>query len=98
MVLDAQGRYVYPGSEVRLFESGTRRLLGMNILDTGSGYNSQNAMPVHFGLANEALVDVEVTVLTRNGRKTAMVSRVDPKESTGRWLVIKVDGEGNLVK
>ena len=98
MVLDAQGRYVYPGAEVRLFESGTRRLLGMNILDTGSGYNSQNAMPVHFGLANDALVDVEVTILTRNGRKAATLSHVDPKESTGRWLVIKVDGEGNLVK
>ena len=98
MVLDAQGRYVYPGSEVRLFESGTRKLLGMNILDTGSGYNSQNAMPVHFGLANEALVDVEVTTLTKNGRKTALLLRVDPKEHTGRWLVIKVDGEGNVVK
>ncbi len=39
-------------------------MLGTNIVDTGSGYNSQNAMPVHFGLAEEGLVDVEVTTLT----------------------------------
>ena len=97
LVLDAHGRYTYPGSEVRLFESGTRKLLGMKILDTGSGYNSQNAMPVHFGLPNEALVDVEVTTLTKNGRKTAVLSRVDPREHTGRWLVVKVDDEGTLM-
>ena len=68
----------------------------MNILDTGSGYNSQNAMPVHFGLANVGRVDVEVTTLTKNGRKTALLSRVDPKEHTGRWLVVRVDGQGTL--
>jgi hypothetical protein len=70
----------------------------MRILDTGSGYNSQNAMPVHFGLLNEGAVDVEVTMLTKNGRKTALMTGVAPREHTGRWLVIKVDREGNLVK
>ena len=98
VVLDAQGRYVYPGSEVRLYDSGTKKLLGMRILDTGSGYNSQNAMPVHFGLANEGPVDVEVTTFTVDGRKTALVSSVDPQEYAGRWLVVRVDGEGNLAK
>ena len=97
LVLDAEGRYAYPGAEVRVYESGTKKLLGMNILDTGSGYNSQNAMPVHFGLANVGPVDVEVTTLTENGRKTALVSRVDPKDYAGRWLVVRVDGQGNLV-
>ena len=98
VVLDAEGHYAYPGAEVRLYESDTRKLLGMNILDTGSGYNSQNAMPVHFGLPNGGPVDVEVTTLTGNGRKTAVVSSVDPEEHAGRWLVVRVDGEGNLVR
>ena len=97
-VLDAEGRYVYPGSEVRLYDSGTKKLLGMRILDTGSGYNSQNAMPVHFGLTNEGPVDVEVTTFTKDGRKSALVSSVDPKEYAGRWLVVRVDGEGDLAK
>lgn len=98
MVLDAQGRYTYPGAEVRLYEAGTKKLLAMNILDTGSGYNSQNAMPVHFGLPNGGPVDVEITTLTKNGRKTALLSRVDPQKHAGGWLVAKVDGEGNLVE
>jgi hypothetical protein len=96
MVLDAEGRYTRAGSEVRVYEAGTRKLLGMNLLDTGSGYNSQNAVPVHFGLPKEGPVDVEITTLTRNGRKTAVVPSVDPTEYVGRWLVVKVDGVGNL--
>jgi hypothetical protein len=98
MVLDARGRYTRSGAEVRLYEAGTKNLLGMNILDTGSGYNSQNAMPVHFGLPNEGPVDVEITSLTSEGRKTAVVSSVNPQEYAGRWLVVKVDGQGNLVR
>ena len=95
-MLDAEGRYAYPGSEVRVYESGSEKLLGTNILDTGSGYNSQNAMPVHFGLTNEGPVDVHVTTLTENGRKTAVVSSVDPKEHAGGWLVVRIDRDGNL--
>jgi hypothetical protein len=98
MVLDAQGRYTRAGSEVRIYEPGTKKLLGMSFLDTGSGYNTQNAMPVHFGLRNVEAVDVEVTTLTTQGRKTAMISSVVPSQHAGRWLVVKVDGEGNLVK
>ncbi|SMN12454.1 Aminopeptidase [uncultured Candidatus Thioglobus sp.] len=45
LVLDGNGHYTRAGSEVRLYKKGTRQLLGTNILDTGSGYNSQNAMP-----------------------------------------------------
>ena len=97
-VLDAKGGYTFPGSEVRLYTSGTKTLLGMGLVDTGSGYNSQNAMPVHFGLLNGGNIDVEVTTLTKNGRKTAMVSSVDPKEYAGRWLAVQVDDEGNLVR
>jgi len=54
-------RVEQPGAEVRLFAAGTRRLLGMRLVDSGSGYNAQNDGPVHFGLAKVEPVDVEVT-------------------------------------
>lgn len=97
LVLDEKGHYTKAGAEVRLFDATTGNLLGLCILDTGSGYNSQNAMPVHFGLAKQALVDVEITTLTKQGRKTARLSDVDPKSYVGKWLVVKIDGDGKLV-
>ncbi|MEE8130781.1 MAG: ASPIC/UnbV domain-containing protein, partial [Vicinamibacterales bacterium] len=96
LVLDADGHYTRPGAEVRLFDAASGALLGTSIVDTGSGYNSQNAMPVHFGLARNGLVDVEVTTLTRQGRKRARLSGVDPGSWVGRWLVVKVDEYGDL--
>ena len=98
MVLDAQGRYTRAGSEIRLYEPGTQKLLGTGIVDTGSGYNSQNAMPVHFGLADEEPVDVEITTLTRYGRTTARLSNIDSQNYVGRLLIVKVDANGKLVK
>ncbi|MCH8127600.1 M20/M25/M40 family metallo-hydrolase [candidate division KSB1 bacterium] len=98
LVLDARGHYTRAGSEVRLYDANSGVLLGTNILDTGSGYNSQNAMPVHFGLAKQGLVDVEITTLTKQGRKTARLSDIDPKSYIGRWLVVKIDENGNVTK
>jgi hypothetical protein len=60
-VLDRRGRSTRPGAEVRLYDAGTRRLLGARIVDTGSGYNAQNDLPLHFGIASAVRVDVEVT-------------------------------------
>ncbi len=67
-------------------------------MDTGSGYNSQNAMPVHFGLRGVESVDVEVTVLTKKGRKVVRLENVDPKSYVGRYLIVKVNAEGVEVK
>jgi hypothetical protein len=60
-VVNGQGRSTRAGAEVRLYEGGTRRLLGARIVDTGSGYNAQNDLPLHFGIASAGRVDVEVT-------------------------------------
>jgi VCBS repeat protein len=68
MVLDARGRATRAGSEVRVYAAGTRKLLGAGLVDTGSGYCSQNVMPVHVGLPSMTRVDVEVTTLTKSGR------------------------------
>jgi len=98
MVLDAQGHYTRAGSEIRIFKKGTRELLGTGILDTGSGYNSQNAMPVHFGLPEKKPVDVEITTLTKEGRKTALLSHVNTIDYTGKILTVRVDNSGEILK
>ncbi len=98
LVLDGKGHYTYAGSEVRLYEAGTKKLLGTNMFDTGSGYNSQNAMPVHFGLRGVKSVNVEVTVLTKGGRKSVWLENVNPKTYRGRCLIVKVNANGELVK
>ena len=59
-VVDAAGRGTRAGAEVRLYEAGTRRLLGARLVDTGSSYNAQSDVPLHFGIASPGRVDVEV--------------------------------------
>ncbi len=98
LVLDGKGTYTRAGSEVRLYKTGTGKLIGTNILDTGSGYNSQNAMPVHFGLRGVKSVDVEVTVLTKSGRKIVRLKNIDPQTYEGQCLIVKVNAKGKLEK
>ncbi len=98
LVLDGEGHYTRAGSEVRCYDAGTKKLLGTTLLDTGSGYNSQNAMPVHFGLRGVKSVDVEVTVFTQGGRKNILLENIDPKSYAGRYLIVKVDANGMIVK
>jgi hypothetical protein len=94
-VLDGRGRYTKAGSEVRIFAPGTRKILGTRILDTGSGYCSQNVMPVHFGLPTEGNVDVEVTTMSRNGRKIATIANVDANKLVRRTLVLNIEADGS---
>lgn len=98
LVLDWKGHYTRAGSEVRLYKTGTKKLLGTNILDTGSGYNSQNAMAVHFGLRGVKAVDVEVTVLTKKGRKKVILKNIDPQKYADKYLIVKVNSRGELVR
>jgi hypothetical protein len=44
---------------------------------------------VHFGLATHGPLVVEVTFLTREGRKKARIENVNPSEWRGRLLVVK---------
>jgi hypothetical protein len=90
-VLDARGRATLAGSEVRVFAGGTRRLLGARLVDSGSGYDAQNDLPVHFGLPEAAPVDVEVTVSRRGTRTTVTTRGVDPR-TAGRPFVVRAGG------
>ena len=75
-VLDAAGRATKAGAEVRVFVAGTRQLLGMRVVDTGSGYNAQNEMPVLLSFVGDATVDIEVAWPTAGGRKTTISRNV----------------------
>jgi hypothetical protein len=73
-----QGMALLPGAEVRLYAAGSRRLIGTRLVDTGSGYNSQNIAPLHFGLPDKGRIDVEVTLMSARGRVTRRWPGVDP--------------------
>ncbi len=96
-VVDAKGHATLPGAEVRLYPAGSARVLGTRIVDTGSGYDAQSVLPLHFGLKNNEPVDVGVTTDTRAGRVTARLANVDPTAYRGRVLVIRVGPDGRIV-
>jgi hypothetical protein len=60
-VLDARGRAMRAGAEIRVYAAGTRRVLATRLVDAGSGYDAQSDVPVHIGLPTTARVDVEIT-------------------------------------
>ena len=88
LVLDAKGHFTTPGAEVRVFDQ-KGMLLATRMVTTGGGYNAQSAIPVHFGLTTQDAVDVEVTFMTAEGRKTQDVEHVIPSDWTGRVLEIR---------
>lgn len=90
LVLDAKGHYTLAGSEVRVYRAGTNELLGLRLVDTGSGYNAQNAKPVHVGLDDMVLVDIEVTTMSGNGRQSSRFDGVDPRTLSGKSFVAQV--------
>lgn len=87
-VVDASDRATQAGAEVRLYDA-TGRLLATRLVETGSGYGSQNAMPVHFGIGVPGPVDVEVTFMSNHGREMQRIPRVDPKRFTETALTVR---------
>jgi len=88
-VVDPQGHATRAGAEVRVYAGGTRRLLGMRLVDTGSGYNSQSDMPVHVGLPSLAAVDVEVIWPAAGKRVTTSMRLITPRSLQERALTIR---------
>jgi VCBS repeat protein len=68
-VVDERGRHTKAGAEVRVYAAGTRRLISSGLVDTGGGYCSQNVMPIHVATAGATRVDIEVTSMTKAGRR-----------------------------
>jgi hypothetical protein len=67
----------------------------LRALDSGSGYCSQSVLPVHFGLPEDGRLDVEVTALTKVGRKITRVANVDPNKLARRARGETPEGIGN---
>jgi len=91
-VVDAQGRETKAGAEVRIFRAGTRTLLGTRLLDTGSGYDSQSSLPVHFGLAEEGNIDIEVVFPGNGSREVTVLLNIDPGATVGRPVTVRIPG------
>jgi len=87
-VLDSKGRWTRFGAEVRLYDS-SGKILATRQVSTGGGYNSQSAIPLHFGLATLEPVTVEATFMTRQGRKKQTIRNVNPASVYGKTLVIR---------
>jgi len=88
LVLDAQGHQTRFGAEVRLRDAAGRIVASRQVV-TGGGYNTQRAAPLHFGLPSMNPVTVEVTFMTKSGRKTQAVRNVSPAEYLGKSLVVR---------
>ncbi len=92
-VLDGQGRHTLPGAEIRLYDGDTDRILGTRLVDTGGGYCSQGAAPVHFGLApGVERVRVEVTWFEEGRRVIHDAGTAEPTSMVGDWLEVRVGG------
>jgi hypothetical protein len=88
LVLDAKGHHTRFGAEVRLYDRSGRVVASRQVV-TGGGYNTQRAAPVHFGLVTLDPVRVEVTFMTKSGRRTKSVNNVRPGEYYGKSLVVR---------
>lgn len=87
-VTDAAGRRVLAGSEIRIFQPRSRQLLAAALVDAGSGYCSQNAIPSHLGVPDawKGRVDVEVTAIVGGRRMVTTIKGVDPAAHVRRPL------------
>jgi len=86
-VVDARGRATLAGAEVRVFAAGSTRLIGTRLVDSGSGYDAQNDMPVHVAVpSGVARVDVQV-IVPSGGKRIAVWQR---GTSPGKTITIRV--------
>lgn len=89
-VRDERGRWTLAGSEVRVYDQASGRLVGSRLVDTGGGYCSQGATPVHFGIPDGVgVVRVEVTLLRNGEREIVTVANVDPTQYRGTSLSVR---------
>jgi len=87
-IVDAQGRATRAGSVVRVSRNGKQ--LGGWLVDGGSGYDSQNDIPLLITLPSLAPVDLEVLVPSASGGLRKRLRRVTPAQWAGRTLEIRV--------
>jgi len=72
---------------VRIYAAGTPTLVGARLVDSGSGYDAQSDMPLHFGVGSRTSVDVEVTWPGGGRRLVARAAGV--RAATLRTMTVK---------
>ncbi|MEL7548006.1 MAG: CRTAC1 family protein [Pseudomonadota bacterium] len=92
LVVDAAGHFTQAGAEVRVYQPDGA-LLGTRMVTTGGGYNTQSAIPVHFGLGELTVVDVEVTFMGADGRESVWSRSVDAEALSGGLMTIRRPGD-----
>ena len=76
---------------MRVYAAGTRKLVAAaGLVDSGSGYDAQNDLPVHIGLPNLSRVDVEVIFPAAGERVVTRARNVDPQRPTGRRITVRI--------
>jgi len=98
LLLDHNGHFTRAGAEVRIYNAGSQTLLGTRFVDTGSGYNSQDAISLHFGLAEVVNIDIEVTSMTQGGRISDWIRNVNPANYSGENYEIRVNLSGVIIR
>ena len=89
-VLDEAGRPTLAGAEVSLYINGSKVPLGTRLVDAGSGYNSQNELPVHFAVPVVTQVYADVRV-KRPGNEIVLSSvAIDLKQWRNRVFEVRV--------
>lgn len=81
LVLDAQGRFAYPGAELRVYRADGN-LLASRLVGTGGGYNTQSATPVYVALPDQTPVTLELTFMSPNGPVIEKLSEIVPVGQT----------------
>ncbi|MDA0327547.1 MAG: VCBS repeat-containing protein [Gemmatimonadetes bacterium] len=97
-VLDAEGHATRPGAEARLYAAGSETLLGTRLVDTGSAYDAQSDLPVHFGVRGGQTVDVHITILAGGERRVAVLQGIKPSDYQGRFLEVRLDDSGRPLR
>jgi hypothetical protein len=97
-VLDAEGHATRVGNEIRVFAAGTFDVLATASVDSGSGYDGQSDLPVHFGLPGGQPVDLEITTILAGSRFSTRLPGIDPRAYRGRVLTVRLDAQGQLVR
>ena len=89
LILDKNGNFNKYGSEIRVYSANSEEILGTRIVESGNGYNTQNAIPIHFGFEEPMIVDVEVTFLTNNKRQIKKYKNILTKSHHNKVIIIR---------
>lgn len=90
VVADAGGAWIRPGATVTV-ESESTGFVTTRQMDTGGGYSSQGATPMHIGMPPDVgLVSLTVSWFEDGARRSSTVSGVDPARFRGQWLILQL--------